>query len=53
MKKIVYDLTQCVAVMLIFAGVWGQFGWPVASIVLGVLVLALSYVDAGLLGARR
>jgi hypothetical protein len=53
MKKIVYDIAQCVAVSLISAGVWDQFGWSIALIVLGVLVLALSFVDAILLGARR
>lgn len=53
MKKIAYDVAQWVAVMLIFAGVWGRFGWSIAVIVLGVLVLALSYIDAILLGARR
>ena len=45
MKRIVYDVVQTAAALSIFAGVWGQFGWPFALITLGVMVLLLCFVD--------
>ena len=52
MKRIVYDVAQIAAAISIFAGVWGQWGWPFALIALGALVLLLGFVDTFAFRAR-
>ena len=48
-KKILFDLMQLVCALIIAAGVWGGWGWPLALIVFGALVLVLGFVDAMLI----
>lgn len=45
MNKIVYDLIQIVAVLLIGGGTYGEWGGNVSSIVVGFTLLVLTLID--------
>jgi hypothetical protein len=53
MSRIAYNLSLIVALLLIGAGACAQWGWPVASMLLGSLVLVLTFVGLNLTAPRK
>ena len=52
MRTILYDLSQLAGISLITAGAWLQWSMPIGLMAAGVLLLALSLVDAAMAAPR-
>jgi hypothetical protein len=53
MNRLSYNLSLLVALVLIGAGSAGQWGWSVAAIVLGFLIIALTFAGIRLTMPRN
>ncbi|HEY3432538.1 MAG TPA: hypothetical protein VGK09_08320 [Rhodocyclaceae bacterium] len=53
MSRLAYNLSLLIAMLLIGAGSAAQWGWPIAAMLLGTLIIGLTFVGLYLTAPRK